>query len=106
MRGYSHGGLVTEGICSQGHYDPSITKINYAVPSEKTLLNHKPAGGNMNIGKAINPGLIEQNVETYANAHSQTSNNLSFDGKFLDQQTLNCLDMKIVKSQQPGKHMN
>ena len=79
-----HFGQVVEGSCDSGMFDPSTSKINFAVPSKSTLQAVAPKA-------SFYPGINEKLLDNLANHLANKPLNLSVDGK------------KICRDK--GKHM-
>ena len=84
MSGLRHFGHVVEGSCDRGVFDPSTSRINFAVPSRPTIQNVAPKA-------SFYPGINEEMIDSLSNHLSNKPLNLSVDGK------------KICRGK--GKHM-
>ena len=79
MRGYGHQGLVVQGTVPRGVYSPLDTDVNLPVPSDSSLREYRPEG--IELSCTLAPGIIQENIQLYAEAAKTTSFVIMFDGK-------------------------
>ena len=81
MQGFKHKGFITTGKTTRGEFDPALTNINFAVPSDRILSSYCPVDALKDCKGVINPGPIQPMLDIYGAQSSRKSHVLAFDGK-------------------------
>ena len=104
MQGFKHKGFITTGQANKGDLDPSLTSINFAVPSDRVLSTYCPITSLKDCNETIQPGPIKPLLDICGQSHSNKSHVLSFDGKKIvpnsaDIDLMGCEDDDVLNQQ-------
>ena len=81
MQGFKHKGSFIHGTAEKGKYDPLLSKVNFAVPSESILSSFSPIESLQSVNGDIGPGIVSPLLKRNTEHNVNKSHVLSFDGK-------------------------